>query len=258
MSDFLAICEQAARAGGAVLQEWAGKFSVREKGPADLVTEADLASQEAVKKVVLGAFPQHGFLGEEGGYVPVEDGGYRWVVDPLDGTTNYVHGVPQYAVSVALEQGDTLLAATVFDPCSQECFTAAAGQGAWLNGRKIVPSDVTAANRSLVAVSLPPTVQRSGAEIPALVESMMAAQAIRRMGSAALNLAYVACGRFDAAWAADTKAWDVAAGFLLIREAGGIITDLDGSRATLVRPRFLAASTAPLHEQWMSIVKVLA
>lgn len=258
MSDFLAVCEQAARAGGKALESWAGRFSVREKGPADLVTEADLASQEAVRKVVLGAFPDHGFLGEEGDYVPAEKSGYRWIVDPLDGTTNYVHGVPQFAVSVALEHGSDLMAATVFDPSSGECYTAALGKGAWLNGTQLRTSAVTTADRSLVAISLPPHVQRTDKEIPAVIESVLHSQAVRRTGSAALNLAYIAAGRFDVAWATETKAWDVAAGYLLIREAGGVVTDLDGTPATLARPRFLTAATPQLHAQWRIILKDLA
>src|SRR5687768_15961356 len=141
MHDYLTVCESAARAGGAVLLDWIDRFAVREKGPADLVTEADLASQNTIRDLLLSTFPDHAFLGEESSELP-EDKPYRWIVDPLDGTTNYVHQVPQYAVSVALTHQGKLLVGTVYDPVSQECFTAAAGKGAWLNGRRLEVSRI--------------------------------------------------------------------------------------------------------------------
>jgi myo-inositol-1(or 4)-monophosphatase len=246
MSPYLKVCEQAARRGGAVLLDWVDRFAVREKGPADLVTEADLASQQAVKKILLETYPEHGFLGEEGGEATAE-APFRWIVDPLDGTTNYVHQVPQYAVSVALEHEGRLIAGTVFDPVSGECFTAEAGLGAFLNGKRLKVSPIERLDRALVAASFPAKVRRGAAEIAQFVEVLLEAQAVRRTGSAALNLSYVAAGRFDAYWATETKTWDVAAGFLLIQEAGGLVTDLTGGPYVLDRPRFLAASTAPLH-----------
>ena len=139
MKDHLEVCEAAARAGGRVLQEWLGKFGVSNKGPRDLVTEADIASQREIRRIVLEAFPDHGFIGEESihddGHGGVGDaGGFRWYVDPLDGTSNYVHGFPAYCVSVALARGDEILAATIHDPLHDECFTARAGGGAFLVG----------------------------------------------------------------------------------------------------------------------------
>ena len=152
LSDYLRACEKAVRAGGQVLQQWVGRIEVRKKGPADLVTEADFASQEVVRRIVLGEFPGHSFLGEESGpndrpgdcadfranengTVPFDARAeYRWIVDPLDGTTNYVHGVPHYCVSLALERNGELLVGAIYDPVLDECFTAAAGQGA-LAGR---------------------------------------------------------------------------------------------------------------------------
>jgi myo-inositol-1(or 4)-monophosphatase len=254
MSHYLKVCEQAARAGGAVLLDWVDRFAVREKGPADLVTEADLASQQAVKEILLGTFPEHGFLGEEGGD-PLAHRPYRWIVDPLDGTTNYVHQVPQYAVSVALEHEGELVVGTVFDPVSGECFTAEAGKGAFLNGKRLQVSNVENLAQALVVASFPAKVRRGAAEIDDFVEVLLEAQALRRTGSAALNLSYVAAGRFDAYWATETKIWDVAAGFLLIQEAGGVVTDLTGGPYVLDRPRFVAAATGPLHA---SLVEILA
>ena len=254
MSDYIIVCERAARAGGQVLRDWAGRFSVRHKGPADLVTEADFASQETIRGILLGEFPEHGFIGEEGDATWAE-AEFRWIVDPLDGTTNYVHGMPHYAVSIALAQGDNLLAATVYDPSADECFTAVAGGGAWLNGRRLAASSVADPSEALVAVSLPAKVRRDGAEIALFTDVLLATQAVRRMGSAALNLAYVAAGRLDASYATDTKAWDVAAGFLLVREAGGLVTALDGTPVELFHPRFLASANATLHGSLLPLVK---
>ena len=129
MPDFTTVCEEAARAAGAILLDWRGRFKAREKGRADLVTEADLAAQEAIQKLVLGAFPDHGFVGEEDGEPVNPDAPFQWIVDPLDGTTNYVHGVPHYATSIALTREGELLSGVVFDPVADECFTAAAGEG---------------------------------------------------------------------------------------------------------------------------------
>ena len=161
MPDFLAVCEQAARAGGAALLDWVERFSVREKGPADLVTEADVASQEAVRRVVLGAFPDHDFLSEEEAPATKtarSEPHYRWIVDPLDGTTNYVHRIPEYAVSLALERAGEVVAATVFNPVHGECYTAAKGCGAYLNGQRLHVSGVTELKQALVAASFPPKV----------------------------------------------------------------------------------------------------
>ncbi len=130
LSPFLAVAEEAARVGGRVLQDWKGRFSVREKGPADLVTDADEASQEAVRKTILAAFPDHDVLAEEDRALEERRSDYRWIVDPLDGTTNYVHGVPHYAVSIAMEHSGRLMAAAVYDPSADECFTAGIGTGA--------------------------------------------------------------------------------------------------------------------------------
>ena len=261
MPDFLAVCEQAARAGGAALLEWVERFTVREKGPSDPVTEADLASQEAVRRIVLGAFPDHDFLSEE--EAPKEtaaatSGGgeprYRWIVDPLDGTTNYVHRIPEYAVSLALEKGGEVVAATVFNPVHGECYTAAKGRGAFLNGRRLHASGVTDMGHAVVAASFPPRVKADSAVMVDFARIIVAAQSVRRTGSAALNLCYVAAGRFDAFWARDTMIWDVAAGWLIVCEAGGIMTAFDGGPFRLDRPHFIATATEPLHQELRSIL----
>src|SRR4029078_8758994 len=135
--DFPTICERAARAGAEALAHWKGRFHAREKGPSDFVTEADHASQEAVRATILAAFPDHDILGEEDAGPLIRRSAYRWIVDPLDGTTNYVHGVPHYAISVALEHDGRLLVGAIYDPSTDECYTAGNGRGAWLNKQPI-------------------------------------------------------------------------------------------------------------------------
>ena len=158
MPDYMTVCEQAARAAGATLLDWVGKFSVREKGRTDLVTEADFASQETIRRIVLDAFPDHSLLGEEDSPAkgPQRRTEYRWVADPLDGTTNYVHGVPHFAVSLALERNGVPLVGAVFDPMLEECFCTAAGGGAFVNGSPIHVSRVADLGEAVVCTGLPP------------------------------------------------------------------------------------------------------
>ena len=199
MTTYIDVCEQAVRRGGAILMDRLGQAKVREKGPADLVTEADLASQEAVRQTVLGAFPEHGLLGEED-QLEVKEGNcadYRWIVDPLDGTTNYVHCVPHFCVSLALERRGTLLVGAVYDPTLNECFTAVRGQGAWLNGDPIHVSEIAVLANALVAVGFPNVVARDAPDLLLFNKAVTECQAMRRTGSAALNLAYVAAVRFE-------------------------------------------------------------
>jgi myo-inositol-1(or 4)-monophosphatase len=252
MADFITVCEKAARAGGQVLLDWRGRFEVRQKGPADLVTEADLASQRKIREILLGEFPDHRFLGEEGesGNDPGQSGSpYRWIVDPLDGTTNYVHQVPIYSVSVALEQAGEVIAGTVLNPVDGQCFTATAGGGAFLNGQRLRVSDVKDLGDALVAVSFGAKPARDSEEVDRFLRILPYCQAIRRFGSAALNLCYLAAGRIDVYWGTKTKAWDIAAGVLLIREAGGVVTGIDGEPFDLAVPRFAAAASPPLHRE---------
>ncbi|MGC3971551.1 MAG: inositol monophosphatase family protein [Pirellulales bacterium] len=237
-----------------MLREWAGKFAVKEKGPADLVTEADFASQEVVRTILLEAFPDHGFLGEENGASIAGTTGYRWIVDPLDGTTNYVHGLAQFCTSVALERDGKSVVGCIYDPSSDECFYAARGHGAFVNGRPLQVSSVRTIGRALVAMSFPPRVKRDDIYMLDLLNIIEQAQAVRRMGSSALNLCYVAAGRLDAYWARDTKAWDVAAGFLLVEEAGGKLTNLVGDATHLADPRFIAAATPELHAEVVELL----
>lgn len=250
MHDYLTVCERAARAGGKVLLEWQGRINPREKAPKDLVTEADFASQEIIRGIIHDAFPDHDFLGEEDeGPEDAGDAEFRWIVDPLDGTVNYVHRLPTFAVSIGLERRGELVAGVIFNPVSQECFSAAVGCGANLNGRPIQVSSCESLRRALVAASLSADVERDSDQVKRYLELLVASRSLRRLGSAALNLAFVAAGRLDGYWATTVKIWDVAAGIVIVREAGGIITNLEGGPISLSRPHLAAASTKALHSE---------
>ncbi len=258
---FLTVCERAARAGGAVLQRHVGRFAVREKGPKDLVTDADLASQRAIRSILSAAFPTHQFVGEEADLdepmprseqEPVD---FRWIVDPLDGTLNYIRRMPSYCVSVALEQAGALQVATVYDPLLDECFTAARGQGAFLNGQPVRASRCVSLDEALVAVSFSTNVPRTSIEIRRFTEVLCAGQSVRRTGSAALNLCYVGSGRLDAYFASSVHVWDVAAGVLIAREAGAVVTSIAGGAFDLRRPNLLTAATRGLHAELLGALK---
>lgn len=236
-----------------MLTDWLGRFTASAKGPRDLVTEADLASQAEIRRIVLGAFPDHGFVGEEAvvaAPTPAERHRPRWIVDPLDGTSNYVHGFPAYCVSVGLAQGDDLLVGVIYDPVRDECFTARRGGGARCNGRPIVASGAADPAEALVAVSFPPHVTTDAQAVADFLAVVPHVHSIRRTGSTAINLAYVACGRLDAFWVRRIACWDVAAGLLIAREAGAAIgTFTAGSVESVVsldQPAFIVASTPQL------------
>jgi myo-inositol-1(or 4)-monophosphatase len=219
------------------------------------VTDADLASQAAIRSVIAARFPDHAFIGEE---QPPEVFASRadqfsWIVDPLDGTTNYVHNYPCYAVSVAVARGRDLLAGVIYDPVADTMYAASAGQGAWCNGSRIKVSEVASAGDALVAVSLPARVARNSADLLDFIEATQSCQGVRRSGSAALNLANVACGTIDAFWASHIHPWDVAAGVLLVREAGGTVTGRGGEEFDLWNPHFLATAGEELHHQLLRI-----
>ena len=255
--DALAVCETAARAGGRVLRDWLGRFAVSTKGVRDFVTEADFASQREIRRIVAEAFPDHGFVGEEAdaGRAPVPSGapghagaGVRGIVDPLDGTTNYVPGFPAWCVSVALADGDELVAGAIVDPLHGECFTARRGGGAFLDGRPIRAPRVTGLGDAVAAVSFPARVTADSPAVADFVAVVPHVQAVRRTGSTALNLAWLACGRLHAFWARQVACWDVAAGFLILREAGGAVGPFGRAvdRVSLDDPAFVAASTPEL------------
>jgi myo-inositol-1(or 4)-monophosphatase len=253
---FLAVCEFTARSAGRAILDLVGKTTVRQKGPADFVTEADFAAQDVVKKTVLGAFPDHSVLGEEDqvpGNTPSATE-FRWIVDPLDGTTNFVHGIPHYAVSLALEHKGRILVGTVYDPSRDDCFTAAEGGGAFLNGRPIRTSKVTKLSDAIAGTGFPAKLLPDSPDLLVFNKSVFCCQGVRRTGSASLNLCDIAAGRFDVLWGFSTKIWDIAAGVLLIREAGGIVTSPEGGEIDLGSGRFLASANAELHGHLLEMV----
>ena len=259
MRKYLVVCEAAARAGGQVLLDWQDRFRTKQKGPKDVVTEADLASQKVIRKILLGAFPDHQFLGEEAEPnrpprrkpVSAARSAYRWIVDPLDGTVNYVHHLPAYAVSIGLERGGKPLVGVVFDPLSGECFSAVRGRGAFLNDQPIRPTRCRRLEEALMGVSLSANVPRGSCEVRRFLEVMHGCQAIRRLGSAALSLCYVACGRLDGYFGAGVKSWDMAAGAVILREAGGVLTTASGEPFRLDCSEFASAATEKLHGELM-------
>jgi myo-inositol-1(or 4)-monophosphatase len=227
--------EEAARLGAGILEQWRSKFSVREKGRADLVTEADLASQKAIQAFLKERFPDHDFLGEEDpgakeGRGPAIDAPPTWIVDPLDGTSNYVHDVPAYCVSIGLMVAGELVVGVIYDPRLNELFSAATGLGATLNGKPIAVSETHLMANAMMSTGFPPDPDKQERNLLWWKKFTYQAQALRRTGSTALNMAYVSCGRFDAYWAFDNFAWDVAAGVVLVREAGGLVSRISGDK----------------------------
>jgi myo-inositol-1(or 4)-monophosphatase len=251
-----AACE-AARRGAAVLEEWRSRFTVREKARFDLVTEADLGSQRAIREYLQGRFPGHDFLGEEGPGAkarPGPDAPPTWIVDPLDGTTNYVHDCPLYCVSIGLQVAGELVVGVVFDPARQEMFAAAKGQGAWLGSRRLQTSPASRLEEALLATGFPPDLRGQERTLEWFRYFSLRARSLRRTGSTALNLAYVAAGRFDGYWAFDNHPWDVAGGAVLVREAGGVFTNVDGSPFDPYTPDGLA-SNGPLHPVLLEVLR---
>ncbi len=251
LSDFLTAAEHAAKLGGAKLMEMLGSAKVSEKAPKDLVTEADLASQHAIENYLLDKFPDHVLVGEEdtqrSGDLDSDCEKFCWIVDPLDGTMNYVHQLRSFSVSIALRYQGQLLVGVVHDPWMDECFSAALGMGATLNGESIGTSGCQEISEALVVCSFSSSVTREHPEVERFLRVLGNVASIRRLGSAALNLSYVACGRTDAYWATGLKCWDIAAGFLILSEAGGSLDCIEGgSEVQFDKPKFCAAATQTL------------
>lgn len=247
--EFRQTAEEAARRGGEILQAWATRFTAREKSRSNLVTEADLASQQAIFDLIHGRYPDHNFLGEED--LSRTDGlsPYRWVIDPLDGTSNYVHGFPYYAVSIALERGGELIVGVIYDPTRDEMFAATRGGGATLNGTALAPSAVADLKQAMLVASLPVATTVDDPAVRRFLRLIPRAQTVQRTGSAALNLAYVAAGRIDGFWSSSLKPWDMAAGALITAEAGGRISRMDSRPLRIEVPDLLASNGTALHEQ---------
>jgi myo-inositol-1(or 4)-monophosphatase len=237
--------EDGARLAGRVLAErFQGERTIEfKRSGIDLVTDADKASEEALLQFLRERHPGHAILAEESG--ASQGAGLRWLIDPLDGTTNYAHHVPHFCVSVAVDGPDGVLAGAVYDPMLDELFSAARGQGATLNGRPLKASATTELERALLCTGFPYDVRESpDGPVGLLNHFIRRAQGIRRTGSAALDLAYVAAGRFDGFFEFGLKPWDIAAGSLLVEEAGGVIRHVTGAPFSVMRGDVVAAAPA--------------
>jgi myo-inositol-1(or 4)-monophosphatase len=260
---FLEVAVEAAREAGEILvAEHSRPQTISYKGDVDIVTETDKKSEAAIVARLRTHFSKHAIVAEEGGGGTADQNAakssrYCWYVDPLDGTTNFAHGYPCFAVSIALlEDGEPLVAA-ILNPISNELFTAARGEGGFLNQKKIHVSQIQTISKSLLATGFPSQKRSSNPNIHYYWEFTLRSHGVRRAGSAALDLCSVACGRFDAFWEFGLKSWDSAAGILIVREAGGIVTDFAG-QPYHVGDRELIASNGLIHDEMRKIVADVA
>ncbi|MEA3290693.1 MAG: inositol monophosphatase family protein [Pseudomonadota bacterium] len=248
MNPMLNIGVKAARRAGSVIMRHLDRIdelTIEQKGRNDFVSEVDRMAEETIIGTIQESYPDHGFLAEESGEHRDEksESAFEWVIDPLDGTTNFLHGYPQFAVSIALRRKGVLEQAVVFDPLHNELFTASKGGGAQLNNRRMRVSKVSRLGDALLGTGFPfkeiehidPWMRTFGSLLPKV-------SGVRRAGSAALDLAYLACGRFDGFWEMGLKPWDMAAGCLLVREAGGLIADFQGEQSHLESGHIVAGN----------------
>ena len=250
---------QTARDAGRVLVDRLGRaLQISNKGDIDLVTEADVASEKLIIERIKSHYPRHAILAEESGATDGVDvvrgrSEWKWIIDPLDGTTNYAHRYPCFCVSIAFERDGELELGVIYDPTRDEMFAAERGQGATLNERLMKVSEVNELNSAMLCTGFPYNVRERPDFTRLFANFTMEAQAVRRDGSASLDLAYLACGRFDGFWEEGLNPWDIAAGVLLIEEAGGRVTDFNGSRLNIYEPKVLA-SNGLIHESMMRVL----
>ena len=257
MNSFLEIAIETAReAGGILLAEFDRPVNISYKGEVDLVTQADRRSEQAIVTRLRTHFPKHAIVAEEGGGSE-SDSRFRWHVDPLDGTTNFAHGYPCFCVSIGLEEAGELIAGVVYQPVSGELFTAAKGEGAYLNQKKIQVSPIEKLATSLLATGFPSVKRSQNPNIHYYWDFTLRSHGVRRDGSAAMDLAAVACGRFEGFWEFGLHSWDTAAGALLVREAGGTVTQFDGQPYRL-GDRELLASNGQVHSEMKDVAAGVA
>jgi myo-inositol-1(or 4)-monophosphatase len=254
-----AAIEVAREAGQILREEFARPANISYKGDeVDLVTQADKRSEAAIVARLTEMFPDHAIAAEEGtGHETASGSGYRWHVDPLDGTTNFAHGYPCFCVSLALAQRGELLAGVIYNPIHEELFAAGRGAGATLNGKKIHVSPIATLNTSLLCTGFPVHDRKSSPNLRYYGEFTMRSHGVRRDGSAALDLASVAAGRFEGFWEFGLKAWDTAAGVLLVQEAGGTVSDLTGQPYKLGGADILATNGL-IHEEMKTVAAEIA
>ncbi|BCA55296.1 Inositol-1-monophosphatase [Nitrospira sp. KM1] len=252
----MSVAVAAARKAGALLQDYAETgFRIEHKNPINLVTDADHAAEQCIIDCIHAHFPSHGILAEERGSATRTDSRYRWIIDPLDGTTNFAHHFPMYAVSIGIEYDEQGQVGVVFDPTRDELFTATAGGGARLNGRPVWVSDTHVLDRALLVTGFAYNIRETPRNnLDHFSRFALRAQGLRRTGSAALDLSYVAMGRFDGFWEIQLSPWDMAGGTLILREAGGMITDLHGNPHSIHQPE-LVASNGLIHSAMLRVIK---
>jgi myo-inositol-1(or 4)-monophosphatase len=255
MNEYLVVAREAALLAGRLLRDnFGGKRTIAFKGDINIVTEMDTRAERVIVETLLRAFPDHGILAEEEA-TRENESPFRWIIDPLDGTTNYAHGYPCFAVSLALESAGEVIVGVVYDPMREELFSASKAQGAHLNGHPLSVSTVDNLIHSLLATGFPYDRRVSEKNnLDHLQALLMASQEVRRDGSAALDLCSVAAGRFDGFWELKLKPWDVAAGILIVREAGGIVSDFRGSRSS-INDQELVASNGIIHSQMLKLLQ---
>lgn len=246
----------AAYQGAQVLRAHFGKrVAIKKKGAIDLVTEADTRSEERIIQTIRSQFPDHSILAEESGANTCAEE-HLWLIDPLDGTTNYAHQLPLYAVSIAFSRNGQINVGIVLNPVSGELFTATAGKGAQLNGKPIRVSTIASIEDSLLVTGFPYNVRDNLPAITARFNNCLGvSQGIRRLGSAALDLCYVACGRFEGYWEQSLKPWDAAAGVLIAQEAGAVVTDFANHPVNIDQPQILATN-GHIHDQMIKLLEL--
>ncbi|MBI1803029.1 MAG: inositol monophosphatase [Ignavibacteriae bacterium] len=254
----LDIAIEAARSAGKYLKQNLGRvrqIRLKEGEEKNLVTEIDKGSEEIIIDTIKKHFPVHDILAEESGRKHGRTSEYRWVIDPLDGTTNFTHGFPVFCVSIALERKGEIILGVIYDPNFDEIFTAEQGKGAFLNGKKMSVSRIDSLTKSLLVTGFPYNITKNPDHaVEHFVNFLMRAQAVRRMGSAAIDLAYVAAGRYEGFWEVALNPWDMAAGALLVTEAGGKITDFSGNPFSIYRKEILA-SNGLVHDEMMQVLR---
>jgi myo-inositol-1(or 4)-monophosphatase len=253
---YLATAVEAALEAGRIHRRYFRQaLDVRKKGPIDLVTAADLEVERMFRSRIADRFPDHVVLGEEGGSTAPPPGRCRWIIDPLDGTTNFAHGLGIFCVSIAFQVEERLALGVVYDPIGNELYTAERGTGARVNGRPLAVSKCPAVGDALLCTGFPYTVREGRARQVKVFEAFLTrAQAVRRLGSAALDLCYVAAGRLDGFWEAELNPWDVAAGALIVQEAGGTVSGYDGTPLD-VFARHILATNGPLHAPMLEVIR---
>jgi myo-inositol-1(or 4)-monophosphatase len=253
--DLLSLAAEAARAAGTILLNYAKSgFRVTHKSPINLVTDADLAAEQCVIDHIRARFPTHHILAEERGSDVRPGSRYHWVIDPLDGTTNFAHGFPVFVVSIGVEFDGQGLIGVVYDPSRDELFTARAGSGARLNGQPIAVSTTEQLDRALLVTGFAYDIRdTSNNNLDHFARFALKAQGLRRTGSAALDLSYVAAGRCDGFWEVKLNPWDMAAGVVILREAGGKVTDFAGDIHSIYQPE-LVASNGRIHEAMLEVL----